>query len=134
MILFSANASAISDAEAKQLAVQAYKGDAASLQTLQQDAMSGDAVSEDWYGSYFVAEKDYAQASQWYRKAADQGDADAQTNLGFLYANGHGVAQDYAQALQWYRKAADQGYASAQYNLGVMYGVIVESGVWAVSA
>ena len=121
MILFSANASAISDAEAKQLAVQANNGDAASLQTLQQDAMSGDAVSEDWYGGYFVVKKDYAQASQWYRKASDQGDADAQTNLGLLYTNGQGVAQDYAQAVQWYRKAADQGLASAQSNLGVMY-------------
>ena len=58
---------------------------------------------------------------QWYRKAADQGYALAQTNLGVMYAQGRGVPQDYAQAMQWYRKAADQGIAHAQYNLGVMY-------------
>ena len=54
-------------------------------------------------------------------QAAEQGNADAQFNLGVMYDNGRGVRQDYAQAVQWYRKAAEQGYADAQYNLGVMY-------------
>jgi TPR repeat protein len=65
---------------------------------------------------------DDAQAAYWYRKAADQGDADAQTNLGVMYANGFGgLAKDDAQAVTWYRKAAEQGNAKAQYNLGIMY-------------
>ena len=55
------------------------------------------------------------------RKAADQGDAGAQYNLGAAYRNGQGVSQDYAAAVSWYRKAANRGNASAQYNLGVMY-------------
>ena len=54
-------------------------------------------------------------------QAAEQGDADAQYNLGVMYANGRGVRQDDAQAVQWYRKAAEQGDAEAQFNLGVMY-------------
>jgi hypothetical protein len=33
-----------------------------------------------------------------YRKAADQGYAKAQTNLGWMYANGHGLEQDYVRA------------------------------------
>jgi TPR repeat protein len=56
-----------------------------------------------------------------YIKAAEQGDADAQFNLGVMYDKGQGVAQDYSQAADWYRKAAEQGNANAQYNLGVMY-------------
>ena len=64
--------------------------------------------------------QDYAQALTWYRKAADQGNAEAQNNLGVMCESGHGVPQDYAQAVVWYRKAADQGFAPAQYNLGVM--------------
>ncbi|HHQ4547446.1 TPA: LysM-like peptidoglycan-binding domain-containing protein, partial [Aeromonas veronii] len=56
-----------------------------------------------------------------YRKAAEQGNASAQYNLGLMYEQGHGVAQDYKQAVSWYRKAAEQGNASAQYNLGLMY-------------
>ena len=65
--------------------------------------------------------QDYAQAVQWYRKAAEQGLANAQSNLGVMYKEGRGVRQDDAQAVQWYRKAAEQGDAQAQYNLGVMY-------------
>ncbi len=63
----------------------------------------------------------YTQAVYWYRKAAEQGDAAAQYNLGVRYANGRGVAKDDVQAVYWYRKAAEQGLAIAQYNLGVHY-------------
>jgi TPR repeat protein len=38
--------------------------------------------------------QDYAEAANWYRKAAVQGDAFAQSNLGGIYADGHGVIQD----------------------------------------
>ncbi len=65
--------------------------------------------------------QDYAKAMQWYQKAANQGDADAQFNLGVMYYEGEGAPQDYAKALQWYQKAANQGDAQAQYNLGFMY-------------
>ena len=60
-------------------------------------------------------------------KAAEQGDAEAQANLGFMYANGEGVPQDDVEAVKWYRKAADQGYAKAQHMLGFMY--IIGQGV-----
>ncbi|MBE4724310.1 sel1 repeat family protein, partial [Acinetobacter baumannii] len=63
----------------------------------------------------------YAKAAEWYSKAADQGLAEAQYNLGGMYDKGQGVAQSYAKAAEWYSKAADQGLAEAQYNLGVMY-------------
>uniref|UniRef100_UPI0025971FFC tetratricopeptide repeat protein n=1 Tax=uncultured Psychrobacter sp. TaxID=259303 RepID=UPI0025971FFC len=52
---------------------------------------------------------------------ANQGDASAQHNLGWMYKNGEGVRQDYAKAVEWYTKAANQGNASAQYNIGLMY-------------
>jgi len=64
---------------------------------------------------------DYEMALREFRPLAEQGDADAQYNLGVMYAKGRGVTQDYAEAVKWYRKAAAQGYAGAQYNLGVMY-------------
>ena len=54
-------------------------------------------------------------------RSAEQGDAAAQTSLGFMYRNGEGVPQDYGEALRWYRLAADQGHASAQVCLGSMY-------------
>ena len=55
------------------------------------------------------------------RRAAEQGNAAAQTNLGNMYSNGRGVQQDRAEAVRWYRLAAEQGFARAQTNLGVMY-------------
>ena len=63
----------------------------------------------------------YAEAFSLYQGLAEQGDANAQTFLGFMYANGRGVAKDEAQAIVWYRKAAEQGDATAQFSLGVMY-------------
>jgi TPR repeat protein len=62
-----------------------------------------------------------AQAIAWYRKAADQGDAIAQSQLGVAYEQGTGVPQDYLQAADWYRKAAEKGLAEAQYGLGFLY-------------
>ena len=52
---------------------------------------------------------------------AEQGNADAQFDLGFMYENGTGVLQDYAEAVKWYRLSAEQGNAEAQYSLGFMY-------------
>jgi tetratricopeptide (TPR) repeat protein len=67
-------------------------------------------------------DKNYVEAMRWYRMAADQGNAVAQTNIGFLYQqHGQGVSQDYAEAMRWYRMAADQGNAVAQNNIGVAY-------------
>ena len=64
---------------------------------------------------------DYATAIRELRPLAEQGDAEAQYNLGVIYDRGQGVTQDYAEAVKWYRKAAEQGDARAQGNLGVMY-------------
>ena len=65
--------------------------------------------------------KDAAEAVRWYRKAAEQGRADAQFNLGNMYSAGRGVLKDDAEAVRWYRKAAEQGAADAQFNLGISY-------------
>ena len=57
----------------------------------------------------------------WYRKAAEEGLANAQNNLAWMYVNGRGVERNYGQAIEWIRKAAEQGLARAQNNLGWMY-------------
>ena len=58
---------------------------------------------------------------KWYRKAADQGVAQSQFNLGIHYHQGKGVPQNDAEAVKWYRKAAEQGNAPAQALLGIAY-------------
>ena len=57
------------------------------------------------------------------QELAEQGEAQAQYRLGFLYQFGQGVPQDYERAVMWYRKAADQGYANGQFYLGFMYSI-----------
>ena len=56
------------------------------------------------------------------RLAAEQGDADAQYNLGTMYATGQGLSQNNAEAARWYRLAAEQGDANAQRNLMYLEG------------
>ena len=55
------------------------------------------------------------------RARAEAGVAEAQLDLGFMYANGRGVPQDYEKAERWYRLAAEQGHTTAQNGLGFMY-------------
>lgn len=65
--------------------------------------------------------RDYQEAVKWYRLAAAQEYAPAQSSLGMAYEKGQGVARDYQEAVKWYRLAAAQGNQLAQINLGVMY-------------
>ncbi len=58
--------------------------------------------------------------SEW-RSLAEQGDAEAQANLGGVYFMGRHVPKDYAEAAKWYGLSADHGNANAQTTLGVMY-------------
>jgi TPR repeat protein len=65
--------------------------------------------------------QDYAKAVNWCRKAAEQGDSDAQYSLGYCYENGEGVKPDAGEAAGWYRKAAEQNNSDGQYALGECY-------------
>ncbi|MFZ0797721.1 MAG: GAF domain-containing protein [Terriglobales bacterium] len=55
------------------------------------------------------------------QKLADQGDADAQWQMGVRYHNGEDVAQDDARAMQWFLRAAEQGHVTAQATLSAYY-------------
>jgi hypothetical protein len=64
---------------------------------------------------------DYHQALAQWMPLAKAGNAEAQYDIGWLYAYGHGVPQDYGKALDWYRKSAAQGNLSAISNIGRLY-------------
>jgi TPR repeat protein len=88
----------------------------------QAEADQGDAEAQFSLGLKYAnsegAGQDYAQAAQWYLKAAEQSHTLAQFNLGMIYAKGQGVPRDDARAALWFRKAAERGDAGAQFNLG----------------
>ena len=50
--------------------------------------------------------QDSAQALNWFRKAADQGNEVAQRNIDMMFLQGMGVAADRAEAIRWFRLAA----------------------------
>ncbi len=64
---------------------------------------------------------DYATALRELSPLAEQGDARAQFDVGFMHAFGWGVPRNAAEAIAWYRKAADQGLPVAQHFLGIAY-------------
>jgi uncharacterized protein len=84
-------------------------------------ANQGDAHAQAALGALYDkgegVRQNRTKALAWFLKAADQGLADAQNNLGVIYYKN----KDYVQAVAWYRKAADQGNVVAQNNLGAMY-------------
>jgi len=79
------------------------------------------AYSQYELGAIALFTKDHKMAFKWFSMAAEQGFAEAQFNLGWMYDQDVGVQQDYKQAAKWYTKAAEQGLAIAQYGLGLIY-------------
>ena len=64
---------------------------------------------------------DYETALQEFKPLAEQGNAQAQYNMGVMYFDGLGVLQDYLEASKWYHLSAEQGYLDAQSGLGMFY-------------
>lgn len=98
----------------------------ALVQQWEQAANAGDLQAQYrlgdifYYGQYQVA-MDETLAFKWYELAAQQGLAEAQFALAFMWEQGQGTGQDYPEAVKWYAAAAEQGYALAQNSLGDMY-------------
>jgi TPR repeat protein len=106
------------------------RGDyATGLQLLRPLAEQDDARAQAslgaMYGLGHGVPEDNAAAANWYRKAAnqgyaqaqltlaDRGYAEAQSTLGLLYRSGEGVPQDYVLAHMWFNLAAARGKQEA---------------------
>lgn len=61
-----------------------------------------------------VLDIDYTEAVKWLRKAAEQGNDDAQYLMGCCYKDGKGVEQNDEEAFRWLRLAARQEHEGAQ--------------------
>jgi hypothetical protein len=57
--------------------------------------------------------RSFAEARAWYLEAAEQGDAQAQYNLGVIYGKGQGVEIDYVEAGMWLTLAGESGHEGA---------------------
>ena len=81
----------------------------------------GAAYEQGWFGN-----TNFHKALKWFRKAAAQGDPDAQNSLGQMYQDGEGVQQNCTEAAKWYRMAAEHvpdfgGAGQGRNNLGLLY-------------
>jgi TPR repeat protein len=63
----------------------------------------------------------YAEALEYWQRAAKAGDGQAALYVGLMNDLGRGVAQDPKAARAWYERAAALGNAVAMFNLGVLY-------------
>ena len=65
--------------------------------------------------------RDMLAASEYYRRAAQKGNASAMFCLGKLYWTGKGVNRDYPTAIRWFKAAAKAGNVEAMVMLGWVY-------------
>jgi hypothetical protein len=92
------------------------------FQAVQSLAQSGDSEAQFLLATGIASsgnKSDYAEAAQWYLKAAEQNHALAQFHLGILYLKGQGVPRDKTLSQMWMRRAAELGDAGAQYEFGM---------------
>jgi TPR repeat protein len=78
------------------------------------------STSEAAYAAYQAGR--YAAALRVAGPLAEQGDARAQSLMGYLNYHGRGVKRNDPEALRWFQLAGEKGDAEAQYHLGIMYG------------
>jgi TPR repeat protein len=95
-------------------------------------AVVGGAAAQDTASSVVAGIEAYnsgdaGTAFRLLKAAADAGDSDAQVNLGYMYARGHGVAQDQQESMRLYLSSARQGNAEGMNAVGFKY--MVGSGI-----
>lgn len=84
-----------------------------AMPLLRRAAEAGHAPAQALYGHILDVSEFNEEASRYYRRAAEQGNADGQFGLAALYAAGEGVEPDPGAARQWFERAAAQGHAHA---------------------
>ena len=93
---------------------------AASEHWLRVAAATGDPEGELYLGRLLHlvpdAHHDFPEARYWYKKAADQGEARALNNLGWMYRNGDGVPRNWKVAGGFFRASARMGNSFGQRN------------------
>jgi len=85
------------------------------------EANAGDAFAQHELGVNYYNNGDPVTARCWFLKAAKQGFARSQNELGLLYQDGEGVKQDNEKAKYWFEQAAKNGHAGGMNNLAAVY-------------
>ena len=96
--------------------------------TVNNKPVSKNCIEHSFFNEVFFDPKkgngvkqNYEKAVEWYTKAAEQGNSEAQDTLGDCYYLGNGVEQNYEKAVEWYTEAAESNNIYAMYDLAVCY-------------
>ncbi len=82
---------------------------------------SQDISSIERQADALFQQKQYSEALPLFDRACTAGNGEACKGLGWLYANGLGVAQDYFRAAELFSKSCDEGNAKGCNNIGISY-------------
>jgi uncharacterized protein len=123
------SAPAAPDALRAAVAAMQRKDYRTAVRLLQPLAREGDAIAQLRLGTLYYhghgVRESNTLAMQWFERAATQGLAEAQYQLGNMHA--YGLTKPAAgedpqrRAAQWYFEAARQGHAESQYSLGILF-------------
>ena len=98
-----------------------YINETKGVQWLTKASEQNYVQAQNELGKYYTAKQDFAQALNYYQKAAQRDFAEAQCNLANCYYNGTGAERSYEKAAELYRQSARNGYPIAQYRLAHCY-------------
>jgi TPR repeat protein len=93
----------------------------AAMPLFKKSADAGYAPAQVSVGELYVASDFFVESVAYFRKAAEQGNAEGQFGLATSYVEGKGIAKDPRQALEWYTKAAEQNHGPATDALATAY-------------
>lgn len=84
-----------------------------SIKNILAEAKKGDAKAQNEVGGWYYrgrhVKQNYAEAAQWWAKAAKQGNVKAIGNMGLCYQTGHGVKADSLKAVRLYQRSIKEG-------------------------
>lgn len=78
-------------------------------------------LADMYYDGSKHVNKDYEKAFDLYLKAAEAGDANSYSAVGYAYREGEGTMKDYQKAKEWYEKGIEAGDPNSFRHLGYMY-------------
>jgi len=88
---------------------------------LRKVALVGDHWAQMALGCAYKVRGFRKKAVKWWRIAAENGEPNAQMQLGTAYAHGWGIQQNTPEAIKWCRRSAEQGFTPGQSMLSVIY-------------
>ncbi len=85
------------------------------------DAGAMNDLGDQYYDGHRGFEQSFSKAVELYKKAAANGDRQAQENLGYCYYYGRDMEPDYEKAFHYFALGAFDGHLISLYKIGDMY-------------